>query len=222
MDAVSLKGLERVISCTIGGKPGEENEEDREGVESAVGGKLSGAKGKEVDNLMGLRLAGSGAGTPYTEEKSLPLVHFRTYTLSFMRSGLPTPIAALSPHGPHLTFSLRRSQLPSDEMWKASLKKSVKKSTVNKNGKKNKNIDIDLMGDKVGRIYVDRQDMGELQARKFRGLKRSRDPKEEGAEESKSKKEKKPQGGDQAVDAAVVEVAGKVGGGEGRKRAPYV
>lgn len=223
MDAVSMKGMERVISVTIGGESAVESSEAKSGIESAVA--AAGAKGKEVANLMGMGI-NRGAGTEYDEDKKLPVVHFRTYTLSFLRSGLPTPIAALAPHGPHLTFSMRRSQLPSTDMWKAALKKTVKK--VSSGPKKNKNIDIDLMGDKVGRIYVDNQDMGTLQARKFKGLKRNRDEKEEGTDSPKEKKErhpakaKKPEGGDQAVDFEVMEVSGAVGGGEGRKRAAYV
>lgn len=214
MDAVSLKGLERVISVTIGGEAAVDSSAAKEGIESAVG--AMGAKGKEVDNLMGLGAQRGSAGTEYEEDKKLPVVHFRTYTLSFLRSGLPTPIASLAPHGPHLTFSLRRSQLPSTEMWKAALKKTVKK--VSTGPKKNKNIDIDLMGDKVGRVYVDRQDLSTLQSRKFAGLKRNRDPKDEG----EVKPKKKPQGGDQAVELELKELSGEVRGGEGRKNAPYV
>lgn len=133
MDAVSLKGLERVISVTIGGDASADSADAQTDVERAVAGK-----GKEVESLIsGGRQKGSGGD--YEEEKGLPLVHFRTYTLSFLRSGLPTPLVALSPHGPHLTFEMRRTQQPSAEMWKAALKKTVKK--VASGNKKNKNVD---------------------------------------------------------------------------------
>ncbi|KAI5476494.1 ribosome biogenesis protein RPF2 [Pseudohyphozyma bogoriensis] len=197
MDAVSLKGLERVVSVTIGGDAHVESEAAQADVEHAVGGK-----GKAVESLIGAAVPRGGGGD-YDEDKTLPVVHFRTYTVSFMRSGVPTPLVALSPHGPHITFSLRRSQLPSTEMWKAALKKTVKKVSTGK--KVNKNIDIDEMGDKVGRVYVDQQDLSKLQARKFKGLKTKR-----GADES----------ADVGTDASVGEVAAGVsGGGEGRKRA---
>ena len=41
------------------------------------------------------------------------------------------------------------------------------------------------MGDKIGRIHLGRQDLGELQTRKMKGLKRGRDTdvEEDGAEE---------------------------------------
>jgi len=40
--------------------------------------------------------------------------------------------------------------------------------------KAKKNITTDLIGDKVGRIHVGKQDLTQLQTRKMKGLKRSR------------------------------------------------
>lgn len=219
MDAVSLKGLERVISVTIGGDAAADSADAQTDVERAVA-----AKGKEVESLIGGGRQ-KGSGGDYEEEKGLPLVHFRTYTLSFLRSGLPTPLVALSPHGPHLTFEMRRTQQPSAEMWKAALKKTVKK--VASGNKKNKNIDgasvlfplldppanpfsdsaVDEMGDKVGRVYVDSQDLSTLQSRKFKGLKRG--PPADVAPA--------PEGEGMDVGEVVAKVSSG-GGGEGRKR----
>jgi ribosome production factor 2 len=41
--------------------------------------------------------------------------------------------------------------------------------------KTKKNIHLDPMGDKIGRIHMGTQDLGKLQTRKMKGLKRSRD-----------------------------------------------
>ncbi len=38
-----------------------------------------------------------------------------------------------------------------------------------------KNVETDVVGDKVGRIHLGRQDLGELQTRKMKGLKRGRE-----------------------------------------------
>jgi len=38
-----------------------------------------------------------------------------------------------------------------------------------------KNISTDIVGDKIGRIHLGKQDLKELQTRKMKGLKRSRD-----------------------------------------------
>lgn len=60
------------------------------------------------------------------------------------------------------------------------------------------------MGDKIGRVHVDRQDLSTLQTRKFKGLKKRKgeDTDNEGAEGGDDKGEKPLSGG----------------GGEGRKR----
>ena len=38
-----------------------------------------------------------------------------------------------------------------------------------------KNVETDIMGDKMGRIHLGRQNLDDLQTRKMKGLKRSRD-----------------------------------------------
>lgn len=51
--------------------------------------------------------------------------------------------------------------------------------------KPKKNVETDIVGDKIGRIHLGRQDLSELQTRKMKGLKRGRhtDVEEDGAEE---------------------------------------
>lgn len=50
--------------------------------------------------------------------------------------------------------------------------------------KPKKNVETDIVGDKIGRIHVGKQDLSELQTRKMKGLKRGRDTDvEEDAEE---------------------------------------
>ena len=46
--------------------------------------------------------------------------------------------------------------------------------------KRKKNIDTDVVGDKIGRIHLGTQDLSELQTRKMKGLKRNRDTDVEG------------------------------------------
>jgi hypothetical protein len=61
-----------------------------------------------------------------------------------MRSGLPQPRVELEPHGPHFTFSLRRSQTPSADMWKQAMKKKEKKAKVTEGNVRSKNVDVRL------------------------------------------------------------------------------
>ncbi|GAA5903869.1 rRNA-binding ribosome biosynthesis protein RPF2 [Sporobolomyces salmoneus] len=199
MDGVALKGLERVISVTIGSSSAEQA---GEALQNAAG------KGKAVESLIGGLNRNPSGGGDYEEDKSLPVVHFRTYNVHFMRSGVPTPRVELSPHGPHFTFSLRRSQKPAQEVWKLAMKKKEKKSTGSK--PKNKNIDINEMGDKVGRVHVDRQDLSQLQTRKFKGLKKRKGEDTDGGDTGAES-----EGGAQS-DGGEKPLSG--GGGEGRKR----
>lgn len=60
------------------------------------------------------------------------------------------------------------------EPEEALLKDAMKKSKATEERTK-KNISMDIMGDKIGRIHLGRQDLGGLQTRKMKGLKRSRD-----------------------------------------------
>ena len=41
--------------------------------------------------------------------------------------------------------------------------------------KTKKNIETDMMGDKIGKVHVGKQDLSGLQTRKMKGLKRARD-----------------------------------------------
>lgn len=41
--------------------------------------------------------------------------------------------------------------------------------------KQKKNVETNIVGDKIGRIHLGRQDLSELQTQKMKGLKRSRD-----------------------------------------------
>ncbi|GAA5970002.1 hypothetical protein JCM11641_000229 [Rhodosporidiobolus odoratus] len=211
MDGVALKGLERVISVTIGGSSTAEGAA-RASAEGAANGD-AGAAGA-VESLIGAIKPQNGGGD-YDEDKTLPVVHFRTYTVKFMRSGLPQPRVELEPHGPHFTFSLRRSQLPAVEVWKAAMKKKEKKSEKSK--PKNKNIDIDEMGDKVGRVHVDRQDLDKLQVRKFKGLKRKPGSKSDAGE---TDGEGEGAGADMEIEAgAGGEGEGAAEGGRKKRRA---
>jgi len=46
--------------------------------------------------------------------------------------------------------------------------------SISPQAKTKKNIETDLIGDKVGRIHMGKQDIKTLQTRKMKGLKRSR------------------------------------------------
>lgn len=69
-----------------------------------------------------------------------------------------------------MDFRIGRSQQPDEAAWKEAMKKP-------KGGEEKikKNISTDIMGDKMGRIHIGKQDLSDLQTRKMKGLKRNRD-----------------------------------------------
>lgn len=69
-----------------------------------------------------------------------------------------------------MDFRVGRTQEPDEAVWKEALKKPRGGEERTK-----KNVTTDTMGDKLGRIHLGRQDLSELQTRKMKGLKRSRD-----------------------------------------------
>lgn len=69
-----------------------------------------------------------------------------------------------------MDFRVGRMREPDESMMKEALKKA--KTTEERT---KKNVSMDVMGDKMGRIHMGKQDMGSLQTRKMKGLKRGRD-----------------------------------------------
>lgn len=98
---------------------------------------------------------------------SLPLVHFRVYLLRTKKSGQKAPRAELEEMGPSIDFRIGRIQSASESTMKEALKRPKELRP-----KQKKNVQTDMLGDKIGRIHVGKQDLGELQTRKMKGLKR--------------------------------------------------
>jgi ribosome production factor 2 len=110
----------------------------------------------------------------------LPPIQFRVYVIRSKKvGGSKIPRIELEEMGPRMTIKLGRFQEANEETMKMALKKP--KETVVHNSdtretdlkvKTKKNIEIDTIGDKLGRIHVGVQDLKKLQTRKMRGLKR--------------------------------------------------
>lgn len=144
---------------------------------------------------------------------SKPAIHVRAYLIRTKRSGqrLPRVEVSFAPSqmtlvhvghvimlivkiqveemGPRMDFRIGRMREPEEAMMKEALKRPK-----NSEEKTRKNISMDIMGDKMGRIHVGKQDWANLQTRKMRALKRSRgnDGEEnEGRDESAQEPKKK-------------------------------
>ncbi|KAK4128594.1 Brix-domain-containing protein [Parathielavia appendiculata] len=107
-----------------------------------------------------------------------PVLRLRVYTIRTKRSGQKLPRVELEEHGPRMDFRLGRIQEPDEAMLKEAMRKP--KTTEERT---KKNISTDIMGDKIGRIHTGKLDLSELQTRKMKGLKRSRDQHDEDDEE---------------------------------------
>ncbi|KAI0889295.1 Brix-domain-containing protein [Annulohypoxylon maeteangense] len=105
-----------------------------------------------------------------------PAIHLRIYLISTKRSGQRLPRVEVEEMGPRMDFRVGRMQEPEE----AVLKEAMKTGRVEEKVKKN--VTTDTIGDKIGRIHLGRQDLSELQTRKMKGLKRSRDLDDEEAE----------------------------------------
>ena len=133
-----------------------------------------GEEAKEVD-VEGLQLLISffaeDASLDSGEEELGPKVHMRCYKISTKKApGSKTPYAEVHEVGPRLDLRIGRIKEPDSQAWKESMKKAKEQREKIK-----KNIETDIMGDKLGRIHIGKQDLSALQTRKMKGLKRGRD-----------------------------------------------
>ncbi|KAH3682211.1 hypothetical protein WICPIJ_006832 [Wickerhamomyces pijperi] len=148
----------------------------------------------DLQDVAGLQHIISITADDVEEGQPLPLVQFRVYTLKTYKSGQKVPRVELNEIGPRLDFAVGRHQSPSPEMFKESMKKARQLEAKSK-----KNVETDLVGDKIGRVHVGKQDLNQLQTRKMKGLKKRFDQvgedfddlEYEGEEEHVAKKAKK-------------------------------
>lgn len=115
-----------------------------------------------------------------------PKIHLRCYLIKTKKSGQSLPRVEVDEMGPRIDFRVGRTKEADPDMLRESLKRPkslevclnimfVKYLLTRSQVKEKKNISTDLIGDKVGRIHMGKQDLSTLQTRKMKGLKRDRD-----------------------------------------------
>jgi len=166
VDKINLAGLEHVISCSVGSQ-GDEL------LDSTTQGASSSSKAVPITSLTDPSTSSS------SNNSTLSLIHFRTYSIKLLNSGSRTPLVSLEHAGPSFDFRPRRVQSADPDTWKQATKKHKKKSThpdqmAGNKKRKDRNVDIDEMGDKVGKLHMTKQDLSKLQTRKMKGLKRAK------------------------------------------------
>lgn len=126
--------------------------------------------GERMDllNLAGLEHVISVAVEPESE-----IIRLRVYSIKMEKSGEASPRIELQEMGPFLDLKLLRTKFSSEEMRRASLKRPKETQP-----KKIKNVEKNSIGDVLGRVYVDKQDLSTLQTRKVKALKKGNPAKE--------------------------------------------
>lgn len=128
----------------------------------------------EITNLQDVAGLQSVIGVSAIEEddhdktmSALPIVHFRVYKVRTLKSAEPKLARIeLDETGPRLDLKIGRVQAadPAAEKEAFRVPKQLQP-------KEKKNVSTDLMGDKVAKIHVGKQDLSKMQTRKMKGLK---------------------------------------------------
>ncbi|KAJ5802195.1 Ribosome production factor [Penicillium pulvis] len=98
-----------------------------------------------------------------------PVVHLRWYKVVTKRSGHKLPRVELEEIGPKFDFKIGRMRPAPADVMKEAMKQGKR---PNEEARTKKNIVTDAVGDKIGRVHLAKQDLGGLQTRKMKGLKR--------------------------------------------------
>ncbi|KAI0564716.1 Ribosome production factor 2-like protein [Gracilaria domingensis] len=160
------------------------------------------------DDVVGLNLAGVDRVIIFTlrgERKVL----FRQYAVELRKqkeSKLPRVV--LKEAGPRFDLELRRSRVASEALMKSAMKRPRDPAFV----RKVKNVSRDDIGDKKGRIHIDRQDLSKLALARMKGLNKKRAGVEDGINLS-TNSDSKP------VEASAENEAINPDGNEHRERA---
>lgn len=110
-------------------------------------------------------------------------IYLRSYKVKYENSGTKVPKISLAEIGPSFDFSIKRTKIGSEDLYKKSKKQP--KEIIKK---KVKNISKDKLGTTFGRIHMQKQDLSKLQLRKVKAFKRKSDSDKESVAKDKKQK----------------------------------
>ena len=128
-----------------------------------------GGESATVD-VEGLQLMINFAAGEEVQDGSAAKIHMRCWRIVTKRSRQKLPRVEVEEMGPRIDFTIGRTKEAEASVWKEAMRKPKGVEAMVK-----KNVETDVVGDKIGRIHLGRQDLRELQTRKMKGLKRHRD-----------------------------------------------
>ncbi|PGH07748.1 hypothetical protein AJ80_07953 [Polytolypa hystricis UAMH7299] len=102
-------------------------------------------------------------------EGTQPVIHLRWYKIRTKKSGQKLPRVELDEVGPKFDFRIGRVREADQEVMNEAMKQGKR---PNETPRTKKNVGMDAIGDKIGRVHLGKQDLGGLQTRKMKGLKR--------------------------------------------------
>lgn len=123
----------------------------------------------EKIDVEGLQYIVSVTAEDPVDDDAKPTIHVRVYLIQTKRSGQRLPRVEVEEMGPRMDFRVGRFREPDETMLKEALKKPKGAEEKTK-----KNITTDIIGDKIGRIHIGKQDLSKLQSKRAKGLKRGR------------------------------------------------
>jgi ribosome production factor 2 len=97
------------------------------------------------------------------------VIYLRQYMLDLKNAGVRTPHVELNEVGPRMAFTMKRCAVADEDARQAASQQPRKARAV-------KNVEKGFVGEKLGRLHLQRQDLGELE-RKTRLPKALRAPK---------------------------------------------
>lgn len=94
-------------------------------------------------------------------------IHQRVYYCKLKKNpnGGKTPFPYLTPSGPDIDFHIRRTQFATPDVWNMAIKQPTAKKA-----KKIKNRSTNIFGETIGRLHLEKQDIGKIGGKKSKAL----------------------------------------------------
>lgn len=132
----------------------------------------------QKDKVDAIRLQGIEHVMSFTCTEDMTIL-MRSYKILLKKSGQKTPRIELMEIGPLADFKIRRTKIASEDLYKQACKQPKELKVTKK-----KNITQDNLGNTHGRVHMGKQNLGKIQTRRVKGLKKS-------TEEKKADRQKK-------------------------------
>lgn len=133
----------------------------------------------QKDTVEHVRLQGIEHVLSFTCTEDVTIL-MRSYKILLKKSGQRTPRIELVEIGPSADFTVRRTKIASEDLFKQACKQPKEVKSAAK-----KNVTIDNLGNTLGRVHLGKQELGKIQTRRIKGLKKTPEEKRAVREQKK-------------------------------------